>query len=209
MEPVLGRVTRYAAAAAMLLGSGFAAHAAFPIAEDELYGFLAVFSDSFTGCDVNAVGGLFSPGLTITFVDSGRTEHPSRAAYLESLRELCRVESPERGFKVVSSSTSAGGAMATMGTVITKQYQLGLVKRRRIEVTLHQELSVGRAARGRLEVTKLYERSEYRDLSQNGELIPCEDARPFLPLNRLQRMLLGSWLLPADREGSQDSHAHP
>lgn len=199
MEPVLGRVGLSLIAMAIGMAGSADVEAVMPIAEDELASYMTALGDMLTGCDVQGFGALMASSAQVTFVDSDRTDRLTRDEYLAFLQQFCKVQSPERGFKELSASYNVGGPTATLHFVIAKNYQLGLVRRRRINVTLYQEILVERAAQERLLATRISQRSEYRDVA-DGRIVPWEDAQPILPLNRLHRLLLGSWLLPADRE---------
>ena len=179
------------------------------VSEEELLVLMNALGDSLMSCDVAGLGSLLATDVQIIFVDDRETRSQTRRAFLSDWEAFCRSRGvPDEGFRVLNSSMTAGSQTATMRFTLTKEYQLGLVRRRRIKATLNQEFTVKETAQHRLEVKRLYERSEYRDLADD-RIIPWEEAVPIPPLTRFTRLLLGRWLLPADREASDEAHAKP
>jgi hypothetical protein len=169
------------------------------VGEDELYSYLAAMSTAAASCDVQWFAGIFAPDIQIIFEDSGRRDTPSRRAYLDYWQALCRAGGgAEGGFRVTSSSHRVGDGVATMTFDMLKEYQLGLVHRRRVRVEVHQEYRLTRRGYEALQVRYLYQRSQYRDLADQ-RIVPWEEVQPIPPLTRLVRQLLGPWLLPADQ----------
>ncbi len=187
MGPVLGRVALGGAAFLLSMVGAIQAEAGMPVTEDELSGYMTAFSGTLSACDVDGFSAVLARDAQIVFVDMGRIEQLTRQEYLEQFREFCKLDSPEKGFKESGVRYNIGGSTVTMNVVQTKKYRLGLVHPRNMQVTLHQELLIERTPEGRLIATKMSERSEYRDLDHEGQLVPLEDARPLSLLTRMRR----------------------
>ncbi len=176
---------------------------------EELYVFIGAVSSTLQSCDVDGFAGFLARDAKFAFADSSRrTVHPTRKEYLDFLKRLCRSAGPEPSFKTLSSSYNTGGSTPTIHLVLTREYQLGLIRRRRIKVIVDWRTTVRRKVGHRLEIARIFVREEYRDL-KNNQIIPWEEAVPIPPLTRLQQMILGPWVLPGDREAAKKHHVKP
>lgn len=175
--------------------------AAAGISEEDLYAFITVFGEALTSCDMVRYGRMLATDVDLQFTNNQRRTRPTRQEFLAAWENICKAGGrAEQGFKVLQSTTHAGGSTASMQFVISKQYRLGLINRKQMRATMHQDYVVQRSAYGSLHVTRLHERAHYEELGEHPRTVSAEEAVPMPPLMRWQRMLLDPWLTQADRE---------
>jgi len=204
MARLLGGVKAFGLAALISAGPMVDGDASSIITEDEVNAYMVVLADAIGSCDLDAFNGFVAQNAAITMVDGGEMSQFSRGGYIELLRDFCRSGTPERDFEMSSMACRTEGEQAMVSYVLRKDYQLGVFRPRQIKAVLTQRFTVARTPSLRLQAIRIFQQTVYEDAARPGSFVPLHEAQPAPSVTRLQRILLGPWLAPADTELEKD-----